>query len=214
MREAHPDFREMTQATAHASRNARLPRYTIELAVPVAVSAFLSLTDAFGLDLLPLSARFLYWLVLLAAGQAESLLIRRLLDRLQLSRPRLVIAGILVTTLGVLPMAVLVWFVTGFALSKPHNPTQLSYFYLAVLVVAAAMISINVLAQRRPVMTQADPSAVANAHQQPHSGAAVRGVHGKRLGTTGLDRNRANRAGATHPAWHRDSTQQHHPSTS
>lgn len=155
----------MTQATVHASRNARLPKHTVGLAVLVAAAVFLSLTDAFGLDVLPLGARFLYWLVLLAVGQAASLLIRRVLDRLQLSRAWLVGAGILATALGALPMSALVWSVTAFALSKPLNPAQLPYFYLAVLVVAAAMIGVNLLAQRQPLVTHADPPSAVSVHR-------------------------------------------------
>jgi len=153
----------MTQAIVHASRTAHWPEHGIQTALPVAAAAFLSLTGAFGLDVLPLGARFLYWLVLLAAGQAGSLLIRHLLDRLQLSRPRLVVAGILATVLGALPMAGLVWFVTALALSKRLLLAQLPYFYLPVLVIAAAMVGVNLLAQRRPVVTHAAPSAGAKA---------------------------------------------------
>ena len=40
-------------------------------AVPAVVALFLTLTDAFGLDILPLGARFLYWLVLLGVGQED-----------------------------------------------------------------------------------------------------------------------------------------------
>jgi DNA-binding LytR/AlgR family response regulator len=165
MRKAGREIREMPQTTLHASRNARLPKHAIEFAVPIVVAAFLSLIDAFGLDVLPLGTRFLYWLILLAAGQAASLLIRYLLDRLQLSGSKLAVAATLAAMLGALPMAVLVWSVTAFALSKPLDPAQLPFFYLAVMVIAAAMICINVLAQRRPVMTHADQPSTSSVHR-------------------------------------------------
>src|SRR5260221_14207921 len=66
----------MTDSAVHASRNARaewLARGRM-FAVPGAVAVFLTLTDAFGLDILPLGERFLYWVVLLGIGQAGSLM--------------------------------------------------------------------------------------------------------------------------------------------
>ena len=129
-------------------------------AVPGAVALFLTLTDAFGLDILPLGERFLYWLVLLGLGQAGSLAIRASLDRLQLPRTRLVLSGILQTVLLALPLTLLVWLATALALSQPLRAVHLPQLYLPVLVVVAAMVAINLLVQRRPLETHGDePSA-------------------------------------------------------
>jgi hypothetical protein len=124
-------------------------------AVPAAVAVFLTLTDAFGLEILPLGWRLFYWLVLLAMGQSGSLLIRASLDRMQISRSRLVLAGLLRCVLGSVPMTVAAWLVTALALSQPLRAARLPELYLPVLVVTAAMVCLNLLAQRRPAETHA-----------------------------------------------------------
>ncbi|HEX3672796.1 MAG TPA: LytTR family DNA-binding domain-containing protein [Rhizomicrobium sp.] len=147
----------MTNPAIHASPNAAsawLSR-AATVAVPVAVAVFLTLTDAFGLEILPLGWRLLYWLVLLAMGQVASLSIRASLDRMQLSPSRLVLAGLLRCILGSVPMTVAVWLVTALALSQPLRAAQLPELYLPVLVVTAAMVCLNLLAQRRPAETHA-----------------------------------------------------------
>ena len=128
-------------------------------AVPVAVAAFLTLTDAFGLDMLPLGKRFLYWLVLLGIGQAGSLAVRASLDRLPLPRMQLVLAGLLRTVLLALPLTLLVWLATAFVLSPPLRVVRLPQLYLPVLVVVAAMVAINLLLQRRPHETHAEEAS-------------------------------------------------------
>ncbi|MDE2109501.1 MAG: LytTR family transcriptional regulator [Alphaproteobacteria bacterium] len=162
----------MTKATIHASRNAALvwlPSAEM-LVVPLVAAAFLSLTDAFDLHVLPLAERFFYWLVLLAIGQSASVLIRGSLDRMPISRARLVLAGILRCVLGSLPMTVAVWLLTSLALSQPLRIARLPDFYLPVLVVTAAMVAINLLAQRRPVethRTNSDGEAATGAGAAP-----------------------------------------------
>jgi DNA-binding LytR/AlgR family response regulator len=148
----------MTNSAVHASRNARAEWLAIGKmsAAPLAVAMFLTLTDAFGLDVLPLGKRFLYWLVLLGIGQAGSLAIRASLDRLQLPRMRLVLAGLLRTVLLALPLTLLAWLATAFALSLPLRAAHLPPLYLPVLVVVAAMVAINLLVQRRRLETHAE----------------------------------------------------------
>jgi DNA-binding LytR/AlgR family response regulator len=126
------------------------------LAVPVAVAAFLTLTDAFGLDVLPLGERFLYWLVLLGIGQTGSLAIRASLDRLSLSPARLIVAAVVRIVLLAVPLTLVVWLVTALALSLPLRAAHLPGLYLPVLVIAAAMVGINLLVQRRPLETHAE----------------------------------------------------------
>jgi hypothetical protein len=123
--------------------------------VPVIAAVFLSLMDAFGLEVLPLGTRFLYWFCLLLLGQFGSLLIRTSLDRLQLSSPKLVLAGLLSAALLSLPLTVAAWLVTSVALSLPLRASRLPGFYLPVLLVIAIMVGINQLMQRRPVETHA-----------------------------------------------------------
>jgi hypothetical protein len=145
----------MTNPAVHASRNAPAPRLPVagSIAVPIAAAAFLTLTDAFELEALPLGPRFLYWLCLLGMAQFGSLSIRASLDRIQLSRPKLVLAGLLRTVLLSLPVTVAAWLVTAMALSQPLRAARLPEFFLPVVLVVAAMVCINLLVQRRPVET-------------------------------------------------------------
>lgn len=124
--------------------------------MPGALAAFLTLTDAFGLDGLPLGEQFLYWLVLLGIGQAGSLGIRASLDRLQLPPIQLALAGLLRTVLLALPLTLAVWLATALALSLPLQASRLPQLYLPVLVIVAAMVAINLLVQRRPRETYAE----------------------------------------------------------
>jgi hypothetical protein len=125
------------------------------IAVPVVAAIFLSLMDAFGLEVLPLGKRFLYWLCLLLLGQFGSLSVRTALDRLQLSPPKLVLAGFVSSALLSLPLTVAAWLATSVALSLPLHASRLPDFYLPVLLVIAVMVGINQLVQRRPVVTHA-----------------------------------------------------------
>lgn len=145
----------MARDAIHASRNAQWLANGQVVALPVAASAFLALTQAFGLEVLPLGTRFLYWLTLLGFGEALSLAIRSVLDRLQMSGPRLALTGAFAVVLMCLGMTVFVWLVTAFALSQPLLVSRLPGLFLPVLVIGSAMTGINLLAQRRPVVTHA-----------------------------------------------------------
>jgi len=126
--------------------------------VPVVGAVFLTLTDAYGFEVLPLGERLAYWLLLLGTGQICSQLIRTSLDRAQLSPARLVVAAFLRCILVSLPVTVAVWLVTSLVLSEPLRAARLPGFYLPVLVITAAMVCLNFLAQRRPVETHASDS--------------------------------------------------------
>lgn len=133
-----------------------LRRGVPEMAGLVVVAAlFLTLTDAFGLDVLPLLPRFFYWLALLACGQVLGTLLWRWTERLPLaaSRPYLT-AGINCLALS-LPWTVIAWAVTAFALGETLRWARLPGFILPVLVVAGAMAALNLLRNRQPVVTHA-----------------------------------------------------------
>jgi len=155
----------MTGSAVHATRNAGLMGDIFRnwLAVPLAAAAFLSLSDAFGLDVLPLAPRFLYWLALLGIGQATGRGVAALTERATLNRSRLVMMTVLSVALAGLPLTIAVWAVTDIVLAHPLRATQLPGFYLPVVVVTAAMVCINMLAQRRPITTHA-ASASTPAH--------------------------------------------------
>jgi DNA-binding LytR/AlgR family response regulator len=160
----------MTNPAVHASRNALAIglSFARSIAIPAAAAAFLTLTDAFGLEVLPPGERFLYWLLLLAMGHAVGLAIRASLDRMQLTPSQLVLAGLMKVVLLSVPVTVIVWLVTAAAVSEPLRAARLPDFYLPVLVIVAAMVCINQLVQRRPIETHvADttPSAVQNGQR-------------------------------------------------
>ena len=160
----------MTNPAVHASRNAPPPwlPFAKSIAVPIAAAAFLTLTDAFGLDVLPLGKRFFYWFLLLGMGQAGSVAIRAWLDRMQISPTKLVLAGSLGSVLLSVPVTAAVWLVTAVALAQPLNAARLPDFYLPVLVVVAAMVCVNQLVQRRPVETHAvDPNRNSPPKDEP-----------------------------------------------
>jgi LytTr DNA-binding domain len=147
----------MAKFAIHASRNAALARrFDVRtVVIPVAAAAFLSLTDAFGLEILPLGERLLYWLFLLGLGQVGSQLIGASLDPMQGSFGKLVLVGAVRCILISVPVTLVVWLVTAVALSQSLQIGRLPWLYLPVLVVVAAMLSINLLTQRRPVITHA-----------------------------------------------------------
>ena len=126
-----------------------------EIAVPLAAALFLSFTGAFDLEILPFALRLLYWLAILGIGQFCSLLVRASMDRLQLSPAKLVLAGVVRCVLVSLPITAAVWLVTRMALSQPLDLVRMPDYYFPVLVVTAAMVCINLLAQRKPFETHA-----------------------------------------------------------
>lgn len=125
--------------------------------MPVAAALFLTLTEAFALGILPFGWRLLYWLAILGIGQICSLFVRASLDRLQLSPANLVLAGIVRCVLVALPVTVAVWLVTSLVLSQPLALARIGGYYVPVLVITAAMVCVNLLAQRQPVETRAEP---------------------------------------------------------
>ena len=168
MRETRRELREMTAPAIHASRNAAraLIPFAKSAALIVAVAVFLTLTDAFGLEVLSFGPRLLYWLVLLGIGRTVALLIRLSMDRLQLSPTRLILTGALRCFLASLVVTVIVWLVTSLALSLPLRAAWLPQLYIPVLVITAAMVCLSLLAQRQPFETHAKvmgatPDAVA-----------------------------------------------------
>jgi len=154
----------MATPAVHASRNAPPPwlPFAKLIAVPAVVAVFLTLTDAFELQVLPLGERFLYWICLLEMAQLGSLAIRSSLDRVHLSPSKLVLAGFLRIVLLSVPVTLATWLVTALALSQPLRAVRLPEFYLPVVLVIAAMVCINQLVQRRPIETH-------SVHSSPES---------------------------------------------
>jgi DNA-binding LytR/AlgR family response regulator len=119
------------------------------LALPVAAALFLTLTGAFGLDVLPIGERFAYWLVLLCLGQGANLFLRA---RLPASGGRATALSVVMHCLGsAVPISLVVWATTALALSEPLRVGRLADFYVAVLVITTAMYALNYLAYRRSV---------------------------------------------------------------
>ncbi|MGD0190495.1 MAG: LytTR family DNA-binding domain-containing protein [Rhizomicrobium sp.] len=163
----------MTGSALHASRNAGASTHFDfrPVLLPAAAALFLTLTEAFGLEVLPLLPRFLYWLVLLGLGQGASLLVRASLDRLQLSPAGLLLVGLVQCLVLSLLLTLLVWVVTGWVLHQPLSAARLPAYYICVLVVTAGMVGINLLVQRRPLETHAP-----DAEHAPPPGGPVAAV--------------------------------------
>jgi LytTr DNA-binding domain len=147
----------MTNPVLHASRNAGSGRRdALEIAgLAAAAAVFLAFTDAFGLDVLPLGARILYWLVLVGFGQILGALIWPLSERLLPAARPLLIAALNCLVLSV-PCTVVVWLATSLVLSQPLRPERLPGFVLPVLVVAAAIAGLNTVLNRKPIETHED----------------------------------------------------------
>jgi hypothetical protein len=135
--------------------------------VAAAAAVFLSFTDAFGLDVLPLGARLLYWLALLGAGQALGAWLWRVTERLPFTAGRPVATAALNCIILSIPGSVAVWLVTSLALSQPPRLGHLPDFVLPVLIVAAAMAAINLLRDRRPLETHAPPADAGSKPERP-----------------------------------------------
>jgi hypothetical protein len=123
--------------------------------VSVAVAVVLALSDAFGMGVLSLPLRLLYWLFLLGVGQVGSWLVRRSLDRMSFPLSRVVIAGVLGCVALSFPMTLVVWATTALALNEPLRLMRLPALYLPVLAVTGLMVGISLLAPRRPLTTHA-----------------------------------------------------------
>jgi|SRR5579875_607105 len=150
----------MTAPATGAARIVDAPRPLLRAGlVTLGVAGFLAISEAFGLGLLPFPERLLYWLWLLGLGQVGSLAVRRSLDGMPVPFGRVVIAAAVECLALALPMTLVVWATTSFALREPLRPLSALHFYVPVLAVTALMVVANLLTQRRPLET--------HAHAQP-----------------------------------------------
>ncbi|MBS0472233.1 MAG: LytTR family transcriptional regulator DNA-binding domain-containing protein [Proteobacteria bacterium] len=136
-----------------------------EMAGLVAIAAlFLTLSEAFGLDVLPVLPRLLYWLVLLASGQLLGTVFWRLTEQMPLAASHPYLMASLNCLALSLPWTVIAWAVTAYTLDQPLRWARLPGFFLPVLVVAGAMAALNAMRNRQPVETHAaSPSAARPA---------------------------------------------------
>lgn len=141
----------MEQSAVHASPVAtgRSLDWLKIAALPLAAAGFLTLTDAFELNVLPLGERFAYWLILLGMGQAVSVFLRARLGVPPRSGRRLFLTAAISCVASAVPMSIVVWAVTSLLLSQPLDSRRLAAFYVAVLVVTVAMFALNILVRPR-----------------------------------------------------------------
>jgi hypothetical protein len=148
----------MTRPALHASRTGGSGRRdALESAgLAAATAVFLAFTDAFGLDVLPLGVRILYWLVLVGCGQLLGMSIWRLSERLPFAARRPLLTAALNCLVLSVPWTVVAWLATSLVLSQPLRLDRLPGFVLPVLVVAAAMAGLNAVLNRKPLETHRD----------------------------------------------------------
>lgn len=131
--------------------------------VVIGAAVVLSLTGAFGTDLVPLWRRFAYWAPVILAGAVWATLCARLIGRWidPDERPWLTVAVLSAATAG--PVVVLVWLVTGLAFEgRIYPPGRLVGFVGPVLVVTVALSALNVfLGRAAPIQTHAATGVAA-----------------------------------------------------
>ncbi len=126
-------------------------------AVTLAVAMFLSVSGAFGTDRAPLVVRLGYWLLALSSGVVIGVPLSGLLaERDWLGGPVRAVA-ILTVLIGT-PLVVVIWLLSGWVFLGRWDPAALPDYALPVFIVTAGMSTLNVMANREPVMTHAPPA--------------------------------------------------------
>jgi DNA-binding LytR/AlgR family response regulator len=139
------------------------------MVISVAAALFLAYAGAFGTAGAPLAARLGYWLttMILANVVGAGLFIPAYAYGWLEDRPlaaSLALAGVIA-----LPLTVLVWFTTArfFPDAAPASPRALPLYFPPVLLVSAAMTTINVLAADRAKRRHAPATHAAPAGAAP-----------------------------------------------
>ena len=164
---AHPEIREpaggVRERPGGAVRASWLAKYlrarARTLAVALAAGVFLAASGAFGSGGAPWQIRFPYWIGLMVGGTVLGGAMTSFVERRGgfEARPWLISAA-LALAMSV-PMTVIVWAATAWVYGLPLTGASLLWFYPPVLLVAAAMTSINMLVNRRPAITHAASAA-------------------------------------------------------
>ncbi|MEY4555702.1 MAG: hypothetical protein RL093_821 [Pseudomonadota bacterium] len=151
--------------------------------VALAAGALLAFTGAFGMHELSLAWRLAYWLPIMLLGGVWGHLCSRLIEqRVDMDRrPWLTVATLTVLISG--PLAVMVWGITGWFFNDERRLVlaALPEFLIPVMVVTAALSTLNVFLGRTPVQTHAAPAGAKPARfidRLPFKlkGAAIRAV--------------------------------------
>ena len=159
MHEPTPPLREPTPAAVRASRLAAFSRGPANAFLIATTGAVvLAVIAPFGMDPAPLGLRLLYWLGMLNVGTLVGIGVARLVRRWAFCEERPLIGAAIVAGGITPPLTLIAWWVTG----RVFGPTVVTVPSLAldVFVVSAAMLAINLVADRQPPETHA---AVAGA---------------------------------------------------
>jgi hypothetical protein len=136
-------MRELQRSAVHASPVAG--RSLLRGIIVATVAALLmTLTGAFGTDMLPLGQRLLYWLVIMEAGALIGIGVSEAFERWGALQHRPWIEGALTSICIAAPLTLLV-LGTGIVFFGATRPPGLHYFYLfaMVLAVTAAITAVN-----------------------------------------------------------------------
>ena len=127
------------------------------VALALAGGALLAFSGAFGLGEASLISRLSYWLPVMLLGATWGHLCSRLIERhVDIDRrPWLTIIALTLLVSG--PLAVAVWAISGLFFNEGREliPAQLPEFFLPVMVVTAALSTLNIFLGRTPVQTHA-----------------------------------------------------------
>ncbi len=168
MRDPPPGLRGRTRPAVRASWTAGLARLTI---ISLAVAGFLTLSDAFGMSVVPAWVRFAYWIVMLLIGSGISLAGQRWIEHHPDAPlwPR--VLGLWLTLSAVMTPVVIV--ATRLVFGGGWGWGTLLGFIPPVAAVSALMTGLNVLtlqARRNAAARTADaaaPGPPAPADPQP-----------------------------------------------
>lgn len=166
MRGPTAPVREQPSSAAREARTARLVARTRRtVIVTLAVAAFLTATGAFGVHA-PLPLLFGYWVVGLAVCGLIAAPIVILFERRGWLEARLWIAAPALTVAVSVPVTLFIWAYNALAFRRRLELGDVASDALPCLVVAACVVTLNLLIARRPKETHA-PAAVVGAPSAP-----------------------------------------------
>ena len=166
MHDPTPAARQQTPSAVRASRLATFAAL-LDLQAFVIASAgavVLAVLAPFGMGPIKPLVRLLYWLALLNAGTGVGVLVARGVRRWSFCDERPLLGATLVAAGITPPITALAWVATRWAFGPGRVDLLSLAFY--VFVISAAMLAINLLADRKPLETHA-PSAELAASAPP-----------------------------------------------
>ena len=126
----------------------------------------LAASGAFGTGPSPFMLRLGYWLLALFTGVAWGVPLSILFERRDWLRHPVQAVALLTVCIAA-PQTVVVWALSGWIFGLGFDPQTLPGYALPVFIVTAAMSTLNVMANREPVMTHAHPPPAPATAAEP-----------------------------------------------